>query len=268
MLPRESCWLIYEVGSKLADEAEKTGLEAGAKGWGMALALTFTFWAVILAGWSIPVWSTRWGFWVLIAFAYLFLAMGFLGIYVEVNRLLSAFSMRFRRTINLVVTLVAVAVCVLSYSFLGDYTAARWIFGTLLAIEAAAVLVLLGGIGAAIDTRARNYVLAFIPAIIAGFFLLGWLAFAALAARIAMGVFCALALMVAAVFLAKGFQVTLQRSATNREAGVAITRAPATGSRLAASVRTMRKVAGFVAFLLGVAAAVATIYAAFTQGGP
>lgn len=236
--------------------------------WGLALALSFTFCAVILAGWSIPVHRTAWAFWALIISAYVFLALGFLGVYVEVNRLLAGFSVGFRRVVNLLVTLLAVAVCTLSFLFLGSHAAARWVFGAVLAVETVAVLVFIAGIGQTLATRARNYVFAFIPAIIAGFFLLGWSLLDSRAARIPMGVFSALSLIVAAVYLAMGFQVVVERSTAGRSADVPRPEPQSEGTRLGEFPRRVQKVAAVVAFLLGVAAAIATIYAAFAQSNP
>jgi hypothetical protein len=252
-------------GDRMVEEATPT---AKGRDWGLALALSFTFCAVILAGWSIPAHRTAWAFWALIISAYVFLALGFLGAYVDVNRLLAGFSVGFRRVVNLLVTLLAVAVSTLSFLFLGGHAAARWVFGALLAVETVAGLIFIGGIGQSLTTRARNYVFAFIPTIIAGFFFLGWFLLDDWAARIPMGVFSALSLIVAAVYLAMGFQVSVERSTAGRTTDVPRPKPQSDGARLGQFGRRVQRVAAFVAFLLGVAAAIATIYAAFAQSNP
>ena len=109
--------------------AEKTETKEGGYDWGLAIAIAPTFYAVVFSVAALGAGDIHWGFGTLIAVAYIFLAVGFLGLYVEINKLLLPLTPRAKRIANILITVLALVISALSISFLSKHLLALWLFG-------------------------------------------------------------------------------------------------------------------------------------------
>lgn len=233
--------------------------------WGLAMAIAPTFYALVFAAVATFVYEIRWAFVALLSLAYLVLAIGFLGLYVEVNRTLEHLSIQTRRLVNILITCFGVAACGLSLALL-KHMAAQWVFGLLLALGSLAILILLERWGGSLPVKFRYYAISLVAVILGAIFSTLSVLTARQPLSIVFGVLAVLAFLVAASLLAKGLQVTITLSARSREPRADLgAEAGSAPSRLKRSEHVVRRIGGLVAWLAGLAAAVATIYAALTR---